>query len=131
MRTNLGLRIKRHQRITSNDLHIHSVLSISNFFQSEGYNGPKPTTNLVVDWVSVNDNVARSLPIYVGGFSLLAVLFNRTVSGIAPIADPSRLCRGPAVDLEELPLLPLRCLLMRNVQNCNKLVILKALQIPN
>lgn len=32
----------------------------------------------------------RSLPIYVGGVSLLAVLFNRAVSGIAPVADASR-----------------------------------------
>uniref|UniRef100_A0A803MBR5 Protein COFACTOR ASSEMBLY OF COMPLEX C SUBUNIT B CCB4, chloroplastic n=1 Tax=Chenopodium quinoa TaxID=63459 RepID=A0A803MBR5_CHEQI len=56
---------------------------------SEGFKGPKPSRNLVADWVSNNDNVARSLPIYVGGFSLLAVLFNRTVSGIAPVADAS------------------------------------------
>lgn len=44
----------------------------------------------MADWVSKNDEVARSLPIYVGGLSLLAVLFNRTVSGIAPVADASR-----------------------------------------
>ncbi|KAH9773567.1 protein COFACTOR ASSEMBLY OF COMPLEX C SUBUNIT B CCB4 [Citrus sinensis] len=36
-----------------------------------------------------NDDAVRSLPIYVGGASLLAVLFNRTVSGIAPVADAS------------------------------------------
>ncbi|XP_021747209.1 protein COFACTOR ASSEMBLY OF COMPLEX C SUBUNIT B CCB4, chloroplastic-like isoform X1 [Chenopodium quinoa] len=63
--------------------------SISSSLQSEGFRGPKPSRNLVADWVSNNDNVARSLPIYVGGFSLLAVLFNRTVSGIAPVADAS------------------------------------------
>lgn len=30
------------------------------------------------------------MPIYVGGASLLAVLFNRAISGIAPVADASR-----------------------------------------
>lgn len=63
--------------------------SITNSYQSEGYKGPKPKRNLVADWVSNNDNVARSLPIYVGGFSLLAVLVNRAISGIAPVADAS------------------------------------------
>ncbi|XP_021747770.1 protein COFACTOR ASSEMBLY OF COMPLEX C SUBUNIT B CCB4, chloroplastic-like isoform X2 [Chenopodium quinoa] len=84
--------------------------SISCSFQSEGFKGPKPSRNLVADWVSNNDNVARSLPIYVGGFSLLAVLFNRTVSGIAPVADASRFwqslsaatcCRSLVVIYEE------------------------------
>lgn len=55
-----------------------------------GYRGPKPKRDLVADWVSKNDDFVRSLPIYVGGTSLLAVLFNRTVSGIAPVADASR-----------------------------------------
>ncbi|KAA8519138.1 hypothetical protein F0562_013389 [Nyssa sinensis] len=36
-----------------------------------------------------NPDIARSLPIYVGGVSPLAVLFNRTASGIAPVADAS------------------------------------------
>ncbi|KAI3467439.1 hypothetical protein Pfo_024102 [Paulownia fortunei] len=54
-----------------------------------GYQGPKPKREWVADWVSKNDDVVRSLPIYVGGVSLLAVLFNRTVSGIAPVADAS------------------------------------------
>ncbi|KNA15831.1 hypothetical protein SOVF_094640 isoform B [Spinacia oleracea] len=61
--------------------------SVSDSSQSEGYKGPKPSRNLVADWVSNNDSAARSLPIYVGGFSLFAVLFNRAVSGIAPVAD--------------------------------------------
>ncbi|XP_065860937.1 protein COFACTOR ASSEMBLY OF COMPLEX C SUBUNIT B CCB4, chloroplastic isoform X3 [Euphorbia lathyris] len=56
----------------------------------ERYRGPKPRRNLVEDWVSNNDDTVRSLPIYVGGASLLAVLFNRAVSGIAPVADASR-----------------------------------------
>ena len=55
-----------------------------------GYRGPKPRKDWVADWVSNNDDVVRSLPIYVGGASLLAVLLNRTVSGIAPVADASR-----------------------------------------
>ncbi|KAL5826582.1 hypothetical protein ACOSQ3_018426 [Xanthoceras sorbifolium] len=54
-----------------------------------GYRGPKPTRDWVADWVRNNDDAVRSLPIYVGGASLLAVLFNRTVSGIAPVADAS------------------------------------------
>ncbi|KAL2939233.1 Protein COFACTOR ASSEMBLY OF COMPLEX C SUBUNIT B CCB4 chloroplastic [Bienertia sinuspersici] len=63
--------------------------SISNSLQSEGYKGPKPKRNLIADFVSNNDDFTRSLPIYVGGFSLLAILFNRAVSGIAPVADAS------------------------------------------
>ncbi|KAK4842703.1 hypothetical protein QYF36_026377 [Acer negundo] len=57
--------------------------------QKRGYRGPKPTKDWVADWVRNNDDAVRSLPIYVGGASLLAVLFNRTVSGIAPVADAS------------------------------------------
>ncbi|KAI7754693.1 hypothetical protein M8C21_005312 [Ambrosia artemisiifolia] len=52
-----------------------------------GYKGPRPKTEVIADWVSNNDDAVRSLPIYVGGISLLAVLFNRTASGIAPVAD--------------------------------------------
>ncbi|XP_078438408.1 cofactor assembly of complex C isoform X3 [Wolffia australiana] len=54
-----------------------------------GYQGSKPRRNLVADWVSKNDEAARFLPIYVGGFALLAVLLNRALSGIAPVADAS------------------------------------------
>lgn len=43
----------------------------------------------MADFVSRNDDSVRSLPIYVGGASLLAVLFNRALSGIAPVADAS------------------------------------------
>lgn len=53
------------------------------------YRGPQPKRDLVADWVPNNDGTVRSLPIYVGGASLLAVLFNRAVSGIAPVADAS------------------------------------------
>ncbi|GAV72938.1 DUF2930 domain-containing protein, partial [Cephalotus follicularis] len=57
--------------------------------KKKGYIGPKPKRDWVGDWVSNNDVAVRSLPIYVGGASLLAVLLNRTLSGIAPIADAS------------------------------------------
>ncbi|CAA7047396.1 unnamed protein product [Microthlaspi erraticum] len=57
--------------------------------EPKSYRGPKPSKNLVADFVSSNDDTVRSLPIYVGGASLLAVLFNRAVSGIAPVADAS------------------------------------------
>lgn len=40
--------------------------------------------------MSNNDDFVRSLPIYFGGGSLFAVLVNRAVSGIAPVADASR-----------------------------------------
>ncbi|XP_042056044.1 protein COFACTOR ASSEMBLY OF COMPLEX C SUBUNIT B CCB4, chloroplastic-like [Salvia splendens] len=46
-------------------------------------------TDLLAEWVSKNDDFVRSLPIYVGGASLAAVLLNRAVSGIAPVADAS------------------------------------------
>ncbi|XP_055800516.1 protein COFACTOR ASSEMBLY OF COMPLEX C SUBUNIT B CCB4, chloroplastic isoform X2 [Solanum dulcamara] len=52
-----------------------------------GYRGLKPRREWISDWVSNNDDLVRSMPIYVGGLSLLVVLFNRTVSGIAPVAD--------------------------------------------
>ncbi|GAB2302416.1 Protein COFACTOR ASSEMBLY OF COMPLEX C SUBUNIT B ccb4, chloroplastic [Dionaea muscipula] len=53
----------------------------------EVYGALKPKRNFVADWVSENDDIVRGLPIPVGGFSLIAVLLNRTVSGIAPVAD--------------------------------------------
>ena len=65
-----------------------SSSSITN--SNKSYRGPKPKRDRVAEWVSKNDDVVRTLPIYVGGFSLLAVLFNRAVSGIAPVADASR-----------------------------------------
>ncbi|XP_024990901.1 protein COFACTOR ASSEMBLY OF COMPLEX C SUBUNIT B CCB4, chloroplastic isoform X1 [Cynara cardunculus var. scolymus] len=54
-----------------------------------GYRGPRPKRELIAEWVSNNDDAVRSMPIYVGGISLFAVLFNRTISGIAPVADAS------------------------------------------
>ncbi|XP_038713272.1 protein COFACTOR ASSEMBLY OF COMPLEX C SUBUNIT B CCB4, chloroplastic isoform X3 [Tripterygium wilfordii] len=65
------------------------IRASSNSLNEGRYRGPKPRRDWVADWVSNNDDVVRSLPIYVGGVSMLAVLFNRTVSGIAPVADAS------------------------------------------
>ncbi|EXB74736.1 hypothetical protein L484_011015 [Morus notabilis] len=67
----------------------HIVRASSSSSTEKRYRGPKPTKDWVADWVSKNDDLVRSLPIYVGGVSLLAVLFNRTLSGIAPVADAS------------------------------------------
>ncbi|KAJ0984789.1 hypothetical protein J5N97_003145 [Dioscorea zingiberensis] len=53
------------------------------------YQAPKPQRDLLRDWVSENDGIVRVLPIYVGGFSLLAVLLNRSFSSIPPVADAS------------------------------------------
>nr|CAD1825736.1 unnamed protein product [Ananas comosus var. bracteatus] len=53
------------------------------------YRGPKPRRDLVREWVSRNDALVRSSPIFVGGVALLAVLLNRAFSGIAPVADAS------------------------------------------
>ncbi|MBA0809186.1 hypothetical protein Gohar_024858, partial [Gossypium harknessii] len=58
--------------------------------QRGSYKGPKPGREWIADWVSKNDDAVRSMPIYFGGASLLAVLFNRAISGIAPVADASR-----------------------------------------
>lgn len=64
--------------------------SIRASLNSQGeYQGPKPKRELLAEWVSKNDDFVRSLPIYVGGASLVAVLLNRAVSGIAPVADAS------------------------------------------
>ncbi|KAM0932059.1 putative cofactor assembly of complex C subunit B, CCB2/CCB4 [Dioscorea sansibarensis] len=53
------------------------------------YKTPKPQRDLLREWVSGNDGFVRILPIYVGGFSLLAVLLNRAFSSIPPVADAS------------------------------------------
>ncbi|XAR64994.1 hypothetical protein NMG60_11008916 [Bertholletia excelsa] len=66
----------------------HRSVRVASSLQ-EGYRGPKPRREWLADLVSENDDAVRSLPIYVGGASLLAVLFNRAVSGIAPVADAS------------------------------------------
>lgn len=49
----------------------------------------KPKRDWTADWISNNDDTVRGFPIFVGGASLLAVLVNRAVTGIAPVADAS------------------------------------------
>ncbi|PKA61334.1 hypothetical protein AXF42_Ash006231 [Apostasia shenzhenica] len=56
---------------------------------SSAFKGSRPRRNPVADWVSGNDAVARSIPIFTGGISLLAVLVNRAISGVSPVADAS------------------------------------------
>ncbi|KXG27275.1 protein COFACTOR ASSEMBLY OF COMPLEX C SUBUNIT B CCB4, chloroplastic [Sorghum bicolor] len=48
-----------------------------------------PQQEWVEGWVRRNDTLVRGLPILVGGASLVAVLLNRAVSGIAAVADAS------------------------------------------
>jgi hypothetical protein len=49
----------------------------------------QPRQDWVGEWVRSNDTLVRGLPILGGGASLLAVLLNRAVSGIAAVADAS------------------------------------------
>ncbi|XP_027360783.1 protein COFACTOR ASSEMBLY OF COMPLEX C SUBUNIT B CCB4, chloroplastic isoform X2 [Abrus precatorius] len=63
------------------------TLSSASSFSTYSYRGPKPKRDFLADWVSQNDDAVRTLPIYVGSASLFAVLFNRALSGIAPVAD--------------------------------------------
>lgn len=42
------------------------------------------------DWIAENDELVRSLPLFGGAGGLFAVLLNRSLSGIAPVADSSR-----------------------------------------
>jgi hypothetical protein len=64
--------------------------SSSNSSAVHSFRTPNPKRDFLPDWVSQNDDVVRPLPIYVGAVSLFAVLFNRTISGIAPVADAGR-----------------------------------------
>jgi hypothetical protein len=50
----------------------------------------RPRQDWVEDWVRSNDTLVRGLSILVGGVSLVAVLLNRAVSGIAAVSDASR-----------------------------------------
>ncbi|KAK3143532.1 hypothetical protein QOZ80_4AG0301470 [Eleusine coracana subsp. coracana] len=49
----------------------------------------RPRQEWVEDWVRSNDTLVRGLPILVGGASLVLVLVNRAVSGIAAVTDAS------------------------------------------
>ncbi|KAL1317339.1 hypothetical protein HN51_069412 [Arachis hypogaea] len=68
-------------------LNLSSPRSSSSSSSADSYKGPKPKRDFLADWVSKNDDVVRTLPIYVGAASLFTVLLNRALSGIAPIAD--------------------------------------------
>ncbi|XP_047269118.1 protein COFACTOR ASSEMBLY OF COMPLEX C SUBUNIT B CCB4, chloroplastic isoform X4 [Capsicum annuum] len=86
-------RLVRSPRFSAFPRTVTVTLTVNASLSSQGenrYKGPRPGRERIADWVSNNDDLVRSLPIYVGGLSLLAVLFNRTVSGIAPVADASR-----------------------------------------
>ncbi|CAL9102525.1 unnamed protein product [Musa textilis] len=65
------------------------MMSSSPSSAQEAYKGPRPRRDLVGDWVSSNNGLVRSLPIYIGGLSLLVVLLNRAFSGIALVTDAS------------------------------------------
>ncbi|XP_020573590.1 protein COFACTOR ASSEMBLY OF COMPLEX C SUBUNIT B CCB4, chloroplastic [Phalaenopsis equestris] len=56
---------------------------------SGAFKVPMPRRNPIAEWVFGNDGVARIVPIFTGGTSLILVLLNRTFSGIAPVADAS------------------------------------------
>ncbi|MED6186398.1 Protein COFACTOR ASSEMBLY OF COMPLEX C SUBUNIT B ccb4, chloroplastic, variant 2 [Stylosanthes scabra] len=68
-------------------LNLSSPRSSPSPSSADSYKGPKPKRDFLADWVSQNDDVVRTLPIYVGAASLLTVLLNRALSGIAPVAD--------------------------------------------
>ncbi|XP_057818665.1 protein COFACTOR ASSEMBLY OF COMPLEX C SUBUNIT B CCB4, chloroplastic isoform X3 [Cryptomeria japonica] len=86
----------------------HFMLSTTPFFKSspaimamsttqgtgkEGekrYRGPIPKKNIIEEWIWKNENVVRTSPIYVGCMSLAAIILNRSLSGISPIVDASR-----------------------------------------
>ncbi|RDX99541.1 Protein COFACTOR ASSEMBLY OF COMPLEX C SUBUNIT B CCB4, chloroplastic, partial [Mucuna pruriens] len=71
----------------------------SSSFSAYSYRGPKPKRDFLADWVSQNDDAVRTLPIYVGSASLFAVLLNRALSGIAPVADAGRHSRADLLTL--------------------------------
>ncbi|KAH9301517.1 hypothetical protein KI387_013100, partial [Taxus chinensis] len=53
------------------------------------YRGPLPKNDVIEEWIRKNDTVARTAPVYAGCASLAAILLNRSLSGISPIADAS------------------------------------------
>ncbi|PWA89308.1 cofactor assembly of complex C subunit B, CCB2/CCB4 [Artemisia annua] len=81
--------LKHHHLPPSHRPFRHYVRVSANLQERGSYKGGIKTRELISEWVSNNDDSVRSLPIYVGGISLLGVLFNRTLSGIAPVADAS------------------------------------------
>ncbi|XP_051132654.1 retrovirus-related Pol polyprotein from transposon TNT 1-94 [Andrographis paniculata] len=78
----LSLRLPRYDVVSLPHQTLRSI-------DSKDVKGLKSKREWVAELVSKNDDVVRSMPITVGGLSLLAVLVNRAVSGIAPVADAS------------------------------------------
>ncbi|CAH9087751.1 unnamed protein product [Cuscuta epithymum] len=79
----------RNSRPIPSFRHYLTVRASLNQSQEGSYGGPKTRREWVAHWVSNKDGAVRSVPVYVGGVSLLAVLVNRAISGIAPVADAS------------------------------------------
>lgn len=98
MEAGTALSLRLHTRIpipintaNSNTLLFQPRFTLSSHspssFSAYSYRGPTPKRPFLADWVSQNDDVVRTLPIYVGSASLFAVLLNRSLSGIAPVVD--------------------------------------------
>ncbi|XP_019423163.1 PREDICTED: protein COFACTOR ASSEMBLY OF COMPLEX C SUBUNIT B CCB4, chloroplastic [Lupinus angustifolius] len=81
--------VKSNSTFSSQQRFLSFTLSSSPISSSSvySYRGPKPKRDVLADWVSQNDDVVRTSPIYIGSASLFAVLLNRALSGIAPVAD--------------------------------------------
>ncbi|KAL5122356.1 Protein COFACTOR ASSEMBLY OF COMPLEX C SUBUNIT B CCB4, chloroplastic [Glycine soja] len=95
MEAGTALSLRLHTRIpipintaNSNTLLFQPRFTLSSHspssFSAYSYRGPTPKRPFLADWVSQNDDLVRTLPIYVGSASLFAVLLNRSLSGIAP-----------------------------------------------
>ncbi|KAL2662135.1 hypothetical protein AAZX31_02G024700 [Glycine max] len=98
MEAGTALSLRLHTRIpipintaNSNTLLFQPRFTLSSHspssFSAYSYRGPTPKRPFLADWVSQNDDVVRTLPIYVGSASLFAILLNRSLSGIAPVVD--------------------------------------------
>ncbi|KAG5061985.1 hypothetical protein JHK85_003168 [Glycine max] len=98
MEAGTALSLRLHTRIpipintaNSNTLLFQPRFTLSSHspssFSAYSYRGPTPKRPFLADWVSQNDDLVRTLPIYVGSASLFAVLLNRSLSGIAPVVD--------------------------------------------
>ena len=101
MEAGTALSLRLHTRIpipintaNSNTLLFQPRFTLSSHspssFSAYSYRGPTPKRPFLADWVSQNDDVVRTLPIYVGSASLFAILLNRSLSGIAPVVDAGR-----------------------------------------
>ncbi|KAH1260003.1 Protein COFACTOR ASSEMBLY OF COMPLEX C SUBUNIT B CCB4, chloroplastic [Glycine max] len=110
MEAGTALSLRLHTRIpipintaNSNTLLFQPRFTLSSHspssFSAYSYRGPTPKRPFLADWVSQNDDLVRTLPIYVGSASLFAVLLNRSLSGIAPVVDAGRHSRADLLTL--------------------------------